>query len=78
VTVEDIQAAIQRLREPDRRKLADWLFSLEEAEWDGEIERDFAPGGRGAPLLDAINREIRDGKAQALDDGLARRRKRRV
>lgn len=73
--MEAIQAAIKELAEPDRRKLADWIEELQEQAWDDEIERDFFPGGPGVPLLDQMKREIAEGKARPMGEGLAARRK---
>jgi hypothetical protein len=37
------------------RQLADWFEELEEEAWDRQMEQDFAPGGRGAHLLEEVN-----------------------
>ncbi len=76
MTVEAIKAAIEQLPDAERRELADWLGELEEQAWDDEMERDFSPGGRGEPLLEKINREIKDGKFAPIEDGLRSRQKR--
>jgi hypothetical protein len=52
------------------RKLAGWFEEMEKAAWDEEMERDFAPGGKGEWLAKEIRREISEGKARPL----ARRR----
>jgi hypothetical protein len=46
-------------------ELAAFVRERDEAEWDRQIEADFAEGGRLAPLLDEVRADIRDGK---LDD----------
>ena len=76
--MEAIKEAIEQLAEPDRRKLVDWLDDLEEQAWDAEIERDFAPGGRGTPLLKQIQREVAEGNARPMEEGFAKRRKPRA
>ncbi len=71
MTVEAIKAAIERLPEPERRKLADWLTELEEQARDAEMERDFSPGGRGHHLIEKINQEIDQAKFVLLDSDAA-------
>jgi hypothetical protein len=57
---------LEAIREAIKRKLAGWFEGMEEAAWDEDFERDFAPGGRGEALAKEIQREISEGKAQAL------------
>jgi hypothetical protein len=76
MTLEAIKDAIQRLSQGERRQLAGWFAEIEAAAWDEEIERDFAPGGRGESLMGGIMQEIAEGKAHPIDDGLAKRRRR--
>jgi hypothetical protein len=45
--------------------------------WDQQIERDFSPDGRGAQLLEELEREISEGKTRPIDEGLAERTKSR-
>jgi hypothetical protein len=66
MTLEAIKEAIQHLPEAERRELAGWFEEMEEAAWDAEIERDFAPGGRGEELEKRIRREIAEGEGAAL------------
>ena len=75
MTLEAIKEAIQHLPAEERRELADWFEQMEEAAWDAEIERDFAPGGRGEALEKRIRCEIAEGKARPLEEGLAKRRR---
>lgn len=75
MTLEAIKEAIQQLPEQERRALTGWIEEMEEAAWDAEIERDFAPGGRGEALEKRIRREIAEGQARPLDEGLAKRRR---
>lgn len=75
MTLDAIKEAIQQLPDQDRRALAGWIVEMEEAEWDAEIERDFVPGGRGEALEKRIRREIAEGKARPLEEGLAKRRR---
>ena len=75
MTLEAIKEAIQHLPDEERRKLAGWFDEMEEAVWDKEMKRDFAPGGRGERLEKEIRREISEGKARPLEEGLAKRRR---
>jgi hypothetical protein len=78
MTLEAIKEAIQHLPEEERRQLAGWFERLEEAAWDQDIKRDFAPGGKGEWLTKEIQREVSDGKARPLEDGLTKRRRSRL
>ncbi len=75
MNVEAIKAAIEELPEADRRKLAEWFEELEEQAWDKQIEEDFSPGGRGAPLLAELERELAEGETRPMEEGFAERRK---
>ena len=74
MTLDSIKEAIQLLPVEERRKLADWFDEIEEAAWDEEMRRDFAPGGRGESFANQIRQEIAGGRATPLQDGLASRR----
>jgi hypothetical protein len=78
MTVEAIKDAIVQLSGGERQELADWFDHLQEDEWDRQIEKDFAPGGRGTRLLEGIEREIDAGNFTPLDEGLRKRRERRA
>jgi hypothetical protein len=73
MTVEAIKDAITHLSEPERKDLAAWLEEMEEDAWDREMEDDFAPRGRGAHLLEKVDRRIDEGKFTSLQEGLLRR-----
>jgi len=74
MTVDAIKDAIAHLPEPERKQLADWFEEMEEQAWDRRMEQDFAPGGRGAHLLDKIDRQIDTGNFTSLEEGLRQRR----
>ena len=74
MTLEAIKEAIKHLPEQERWKLAGWFEEMEEAAWDEEMKRDFAPSGKGEPLVNEIQREISKGQARPLEEGLAKRR----
>ena len=73
MTVEAIKDAIAHLSEQERKQLADWFEELEEENWDRQMEQDFAPGGRGAHLLEKIDRQIDAGTFTSLEEGMRRR-----
>jgi hypothetical protein len=73
--LEAIKEVISHLPEEERRKLAEWFEGMEESAWDDEMKRDFAPGGPGAWLEKEIRREISEGTARPLEEGLAKRRR---
>ena len=74
MTVEAIKDAIAHLSEEERKQVADWFDELDEEAWDREMEQDFANGGRGAHLLEKIDRQIDAGSFTSLEEGLRRAR----
>jgi len=54
MTLEAIKEAVVHLSEAEREQFAYWFEELAEEAWDKEIERDFAPGGRGSVSLEAF------------------------
>lgn len=78
MTVEAIKEEITHLSEPERKELTDWLEELEEQAWDDKIERDFAPGGRGAAWGERVKADITAGKFTSLEEGLRARREQRA
>jgi hypothetical protein len=75
MTLEAIKEAIQHLPAEERRELAGWFDAMEEAAWDDEMKRDFAPGGRGESIVQEIRQQIDKGTATSLEEGLAKRRR---
>ena len=71
MTVDAIKDAIAHLSEPERKQLADWFEELEEQAWDRQMERDFAPGGSGAHLLEEVKADIAAGRTKPLHECLA-------
>lgn len=78
MTVEAIKEAIGHLSEPERKQLAAWFEEMEEEDWDRQMEQDFSPGGRGAHILEKVDREIEAGNYASLEEGLRRRREQRA
>jgi hypothetical protein len=77
MTVEAIKDEIGHLSEQERKHLLDWLEELEEQAWDKEIERDFAPGGRGERLIAEVEADIAAGRTKPLSDVLAQAKTKR-
>ena len=75
--VEAIKEEIGHLSEQERKHLLDWLEELEEQAWDKEIERDFAPGGRGERLIAEVEADIAAGRTKPLSDVLAQAKTKR-
>lgn len=71
MTVDAIKQEISHLSEPERKELIDWIEELEEQAWDREMERDFAPGGRGTRLAAEVDADIAAGRTQPLEEFLA-------
>ncbi len=82
MTLEAIKEAVVHLSEAEREQFAHWFEELAEEAWDKQIERDFAPGGRGAHLIEKIDREIDGaiaaGNVTSLEEGLRLRREQRA
>lgn len=77
MTVEAIKDAIVHLSEQERKQLADWFEEIEEEAWDREMEKDFAPGGRGAHLLEEVKADIAAGRTKPMSEFLAEVKARR-
>ena len=71
MTVEAIKEEISHLSEQERKELADWIEEMEEQAWDREMERDFAPGGRGEHLLAEAMADIAAGRTRPVAEALA-------
>ena len=62
MTVDAIKDAITGLPDEDRIALATWLSLQTMDEWDRQMARDFAPGGRGVHVMEKVKADIRAGK----------------
>jgi hypothetical protein len=78
MTVEDIKVAIAALPEQDKLSLAAWLNLQTMDDWDRQMQKDFSPGGRGAKFLEQVQREIDESSSQPIEQGFAKRRRRRA
>jgi hypothetical protein len=65
----EIQQAIEQLPKDQQAALAAWLAERDQAEWEAEIERDFAPGGAGMAFLEETKAETRLGKFRPFEQG---------
>ena len=77
MTIEAIKEAIARLPEYERHALAAWLNELDYDDWDKQMVVDFSPGGRGTALAERVRREIAEGNAIPLEEGLEQTRQNR-
>ncbi len=77
MTVDVIKEAISQLPDDERHSLAMWLNDLDYDGWDREMVTDFSAGGRGVALVEAITREVGQGKAVPLEEGLAQAKQNR-
>lgn len=64
--LETIKTAIEQLPQEQQTLLANWLSDRDWKVWDGQMERDFSPSGRGMPLLDELEQEIAEGRTLPL------------
>ncbi len=74
MTLEAIKEAIEQLPPEQQTVLASWLSERDWKSWDDQIERDFEPGGRGAPLVAELEREIAEGKTTRMENSVAEHR----
>ena len=77
MTVQALKEEIGHLSEQERRQLLDWLEKIDQEAWDKEIERDFAPGGRGQSLIAEVEADIAAGRTKPLTDVLADAKRKR-
>ena len=77
MNVEELKGAIIGLSEEDRVSLTSWLNLHGADDWDLEMRRDFAPGGKGSNVLERWRREaaegLADGSVRPIEEGLAKR-----
>ncbi len=70
----EIQHAIEQLPKDEQAALAAWIAERDQADWEAEIERDFALGGPGKALIDEMKADARAGRFRPFEN--ARRPKR--
>jgi hypothetical protein len=69
MTVDAIKDAISELPPGDKAALASWLNLQTMDQWDQEMARDFAPGGRGYHVVERVKADIRAGKFRPMSEG---------
>jgi hypothetical protein len=69
-TVQQIEAAIQKLPRDEFWKLAKWFDDQRNEVWDREIEQDAQPGGRLDKLARQALKEIETGETEPLEEFL--------
>ena len=65
-TVQEIQAAIEKLSLSERGRLAKWFNGWEDDEWDRQMAGDFGSGGRYEHVPDRVKEEIERGPLSDL------------
>ncbi len=68
-TIAEIQLAITKLSEAERRELARWLAEMRADAWDDEIEED-VNAGRLDHLIGRAEADIAAGRTKSLDEVL--------
>jgi hypothetical protein len=61
--VGEIKAAIEQLSPEERCELAGLLNPVEEDDWDRQMKKDAEPGGKLHRVMEAANREYKQGKS---------------
>ena len=65
-TVQEIEAAIERLPREKVRQVAQFLDALLEDKWDRDLERDVRPGGRLERKLQSIREDLAKGRTTSI------------
>ncbi|HVY94292.1 MAG TPA: hypothetical protein VHA14_16135 [Bryobacteraceae bacterium] len=65
-SLESIKEAIGGLPEDERASLAAWLNLRSMDDWDRQMHRDFASGGRAHSLVEKVRADIRHGKIRPM------------
>lgn len=69
MNLAEIQHAIVELPKEQQAALVAWIAEREQAGWEAEIERDFAPGGAGIAFLNEMKSEVCSGKFHPFEEG---------
>ena len=65
-TLEALKQAIAGLPEPDRQELLSWLQTMDQ--WECQMLRDFAIGGRGHHLVEKVRDSVRTGNFEPMPE----------
>jgi hypothetical protein len=71
MTLEALKEQIEHLPEQQQHDLLRWLDERDRTQWDAEMERDFAPDGAAAFLLEEAMADFEAGRFEPLDEVLA-------
>jgi hypothetical protein len=66
MSLMEIKEAVGQLSANEFAELAEFIRERENAEWDRQIDADFAPGGRLRGLLDEAREDLRAGRVEEL------------
>ena len=67
--VDQLEEQIAALDPDELRILREWFARFDADDWDRQMEKDFAPGGRGEHLLDKIKNQVKAGNFTPLEEG---------
>jgi hypothetical protein len=77
LTVEAIKDAISKLPAAKKSSLACWLNVQAMDQWDRQMQRDFALGGRGMAFLKKARKQASAAASRPMAEGFEERRGRR-
>ena len=66
MSLAEIKDAVETLSPGELAELASFIRQRENADWDHQIDADFAEGGRLQPLLEEVRDDIRNGRLEDL------------
>jgi hypothetical protein len=66
VSLAEIKNAVETLSPGELAELASFICERENAEWDRQIDADFAEDGRLRPILEKVRENIRAGRLEEL------------
>ncbi len=66
MSLAEIEEAVKELTPEELTKLAAYIIRQDKLGWDEQIEEDFSPGGKHAPMLQRLDAEIDAGKFTPL------------
>jgi SOS-response transcriptional repressor LexA len=58
VSLTEIEEAVKSLSPQELAKLAAYIARQDKLSWDEQLEKDFSPGGKHAPVSEKIDAEI--------------------
>jgi hypothetical protein len=61
MSLSEIKSAVDQLSPKEFADLVAFIRSRDDAEWDRQIDEDFAEGGRLRPVLDEVRADLHTG-----------------